>query len=115
MAKFMVIYNSSSPASEVMANATPEQMQASMAEWIKWRDEASKSVKVEFGLPLQAVSQVEPDGLHNSPSQVSGYSIIEGDKDMVLELLRSHPQLKRPGATIDVLEMLAMPGLSTDQ
>lgn len=29
----------------------------------------------------------------------------------LMELLKSHPQLKRQGATIDVLEMLSMPGL----
>jgi hypothetical protein len=112
MAKFMVLYSSALKASELMANASPEEMQASMAEWMKWREEASKSFKVDFGLPLQAVSRITSGGAGPSDSQVSGYSIVEGEsKDSIIELMKSHPHLKRDGASIDVLEMLSMPGL----
>ena len=112
MAKFMIIYNSSQTASDTMANATPEEMQASMAEWMQWREEASKTFKIDFGLPLQAVSRVTSEGAGLSDSRVSGYSLVEGEsKDTLVELLKSHPHLKRPGASIDVLEMLSMPGL----
>jgi hypothetical protein len=79
MAKFMVLYNASASARELMTNTTPEQMKASMDEWIKWRDEASKTAKVEFGMPLQAVSHVTPDGATDSDNPASGYSIIEGE------------------------------------
>jgi hypothetical protein len=112
MAKFMILYNSSASASDLMARATPEQMQASMAEWIAWRDVASKTFKVDFGLPLQAIGRVTANDVGNSGSQVSGYAIVEGDsKEELLVLLRTHPHLKRPGASIDVLEMLSMPGI----
>jgi hypothetical protein len=94
-----------------MANATPEEMQASMAEWMAWRDEAVKSTKFDWGMPLQGVSQVTTSEIKATSSNVSGYSTMEGDKDTITELLRSHPHLKRPGATIDVLEMLPMPGM----
>ena len=111
MAKFMILYNSPEKATETMANATPEEMQASMAEWIQWREKASQNLKVDFGLPLQAIGAVNGNGTSASDSQVGGYSIIEGDREMVMEVLKSHPQLKREGASIDVLEMLSMPGL----
>lgn len=112
MTKFMVLYNSTASASDLMANASPEEMKASMAEWIKWRDEASATAKVDFGLPLQAVSRVSTDGVAESQNQASGYSFLEGEsKEAVVELLKTHPHLKRPGAYIDVLELLAMPGL----
>ena len=112
MAKFMVLYNSTESANEVMAKASPEDVKASMSEWITWRDEANKTAKVDFGLPLQVVSQITVDGKTDSDSQVSGYSIVEGDsKDAILELLQTHPHLKQPGASIDVLEMLAIPGM----
>jgi hypothetical protein len=63
-------------------------------------------------MPLQAVSRVTADGVGDSDSQVSGYSIVEGgSKDAVTDLLKTHPHLKRPGASIDVLEMLPMPGI----
>jgi hypothetical protein len=108
----MVLYSSTSSASEIMANASPEEMKTSMDEWIKWREEASKTAKVDFGLPLQAVGRVTSKGVGDSDSQVSGYSIVEGgSKDVVTGLLKTHPHLKRPGASIDVLEMLPMPGI----
>jgi len=112
MAKFMILYNASQSARDTMATTTPEQMKASMNEWIKWRDEASKTAKVDWGLPLQAVSRLTPSGVTDSDSDVSGYAIIEGDsKNTVVELLKNHPHLKRADASIDVLEMLPMPGM----
>ncbi|HSX14628.1 MAG TPA: hypothetical protein VLE72_01820 [Candidatus Saccharimonadales bacterium] len=112
MPKFMVLYNSSAKANELMANASPEEMKASMNEWIQWRDDLPEDVKFDFGLPLQAVSRVTTSGLTTSDSPVNGYATIEGEsKEAVLDLLKNHPHLKRPDATIDVLEMLSMPGL----
>ena len=114
MAKFMILYNAAASASVTMANSSPEEIKASMDEWVKWRDDASKTFKVEFGLPLQAVSQVNANGVGNNDSHVSGYSTVEGEsKEALLELLKSHPHLKRQGAFIDVLEMLPMPGIES--
>ena len=111
MAKFLILFNSPMSASEQMANATPEQMKASMQEWMDWKTEADKTVKFEWGLPLQARTQITPTGMTNSTSPVSGYAIMEGEKDQITTLLQTHPHLKREGASIDVLEMLSMPGM----
>ena len=112
MAKYLVLYSSATSASELMANASSEQMKASMDEWMQWREKASQIAKIDFGLPLQAVGQISPEGITKSDSQVSGYSIMEGEtKEAIMELLQTHPHLKREGASIDVLEMLSMPGL----
>ena len=112
MTKYLVLYTAPTSASETMATATPEQMKASMDEWIAWRDAASKTATIDFGLPLQSVGRITQDGVTASTSQVSGYATIEGEsKDAIMALLRTHPHLRRPGATIEVLEMLPMPGL----
>ena|SRR6266478_471548 len=112
MARFMILYSSTMDASETIANATPEQMKASMADWMKWQEEAGKTFKMEWGLPLQAVGKVTSAGVTDSDSHVSGYATAEGEsKDALLELLKSHPHLQRPEASIDVLEMLPMPGI----
>jgi hypothetical protein len=112
MSKYMVLYNADVSARDVMANATPESMQASMGEWLQWREVASKTFKVDFGMPMQAVSRVSNAGVKESNIPVSGYAMLEGpSKDELVELLKSHPHLKRPGASIDVLEVLSMPGL----
>lgn len=112
MAKYMILYNSTMAAADIMANSSPEQMKASMDEWSKWKDEAVKTVKFDFGMPLQAVRRVMPGIVTDSDNQASGYSIMESDsKDAIIELLKTHPHLKRQGASIDVLEMLSMPGM----
>lgn len=112
MTKYLILYNTTESASDLMARTSPEDMKASMEEWIRWSEEANKKAKFDFGMPLQATSRVTPDGVTASDSQVSGYSFMEGDsKEAIIELLKTHPQLKRPGATIDVLEVLPMPGL----
>lgn len=111
MAKFMILYNAPDRASDVMAQSTPEEMKASMAEWIAWKERVEAKVKFDFGMPLQAVSRLTSGDVTESDSQVSGYSTMEGEKETVVELLKSHPQLKRPGASIDILEVLSMPGM----
>jgi hypothetical protein len=112
MAKYMVLYYSSVSASQLMANASMEKMKASIEEWQKWKDGASKVAKIEFGMPLEVVKHITPEGAIDSSSKIGGYSIMEGEsKDAIVELLRTHPHLKRAGASIDLLEMISMPGL----
>src|SRR5579859_7080103 len=111
MAKYLILYNSKLSAKDLMSNSTPEEMKAGMDEWMKWKDEAVKTVKFEWGLPLQAVGRVTTSGVINSNNQASGHSIMEGEKEAIMKLLQSHPHLKRPDSTIDVLEMIPMPGM----
>lgn len=112
MAKYLVIYNSVIHAQEQMANASPQDSQASMAEWMAWREAASKTAAVDFGLPLQAVGRVTPDGVTNSNNPASGYSMLEGEsKTAIMALLQTHPHLKTAGASIDVFEMLPLPSM----
>lgn len=111
MAKFMVFYISKTSASDRMANASPEQMKASMDEWIKWKDDTSKTVKVEFGMPLQPTNSISANGVGDAHTPVSGYSILEGDKEEVVNALKNHPHLKTPESAIELLEFLLMPGM----
>ena len=107
----MVLFKSTLSASELMANATPEQMQTSMEEWTTWKDNLDESIGFEWGLPLQTTAEVTTSEVLEGNSPVSGYAIMQGDKQAVTEVLKSHPHLKREGATIDVLEMISMPGM----
>lgn len=111
MAKYMVLYSSTNGAKELMANATPQEMQASMAEWVSWKDGLDTSIGFEWGLPLQAVSEITPTSVQASKCLISGYAIMDGDKGSITEVLKSHPHLKRDGASIDILEMISMPGM----
>lgn len=112
MAKYLILFNSSVSARENMSNSTPEQMKAGMDAWMKWKDKVEHTVKFEWGLPLQAVGQVTPTGVTESSNQATGYCTIEANtKEELMKLLQSHPHFNSKDATIDVLEMIPMPGM----
>lgn len=109
----MILLNAPEPAKDQMARSSMEQMQASMADWIAWKDEAEKKVTFTFGSPLQAVARISPTEAGESDNQISGYAMIEADsQELAVEVLRNHPHLLRDGATIDLAEVVTMPGMS---
>ena len=70
---------------------------------------------MEFGSPLAARKDIAADGtVTDCDLAVSGYLIVYNRTlDEALEALKSHPHLKMaPGAMIDVVEMMRMPGMS---
>jgi hypothetical protein len=99
MSKFLVLYRSPVSARAQMANATPEQAQAGMQAWQAWAQK-SESAIVDLGAPLDG------DG------DVTGFSILQADSRASLgEVLGDHPHRHTPGAEIDVLEFIALPGM----
>lgn len=110
MPRFLVLFKSTLSAEELMSSATPEQIQAAMEEWSTWKDNLDTTIGFEWGMPLQIVNEVDNGGVHTGSSPVAGYAIMQGDKEAIAEVLRSHPHLKRDGASIDLLQMMSMPG-----
>ena len=51
MKKFLVLYQSTVPASEQMKNATPEQAKAGMDAWMSWAGRAGSGI-VDMGSPV---------------------------------------------------------------
>jgi hypothetical protein len=111
MAKFLVLYNSPMSASEVMANSSPEEQQAGMDAWMQWAQKAGDAV-VDLGSPLEARTHLESGSTGDSSNQASGYSILQADSaDAATQLLAEHPHVHVPGNTIDLFELLSMPGM----
>lgn len=109
MAKYMVLYRSSATAAEQMANATPEEMKAGMDAWMAWFNKAGSAV-VDLGSPTAHSGHVGPGTA--GVDDVGGYSILQGDSLKEVEaVLDGHPHLSMPGASIEVLELLPMPGM----
>lgn len=110
MKKFLVLYRASTPAAEMIANTTPEQMQAGMAEWNRWSEKAAAAI-IDLGSPLGAPGTVGAPS--NGDMEITGFSILQADSlDAVKELLAAHPHLKTPGdSSITALEFLSMPGM----
>jgi len=110
MARFIVLYNSSVPAREQMANATPEQQKAGMDAWMAWAGKAGGAI-VDLGTPMQSAARVTAAGVERGNSEASGYSILEADSEEDVEaLLDGHPHLMMPGSSIEVFEALPVPG-----
>jgi len=111
MKKFMVLYQSPVNGRERMEQASPEQMKASMDEWIAWRAKVGED-KLEFGSPLNVGKLIANGHVSDGKMTVSGYSIVQADDlDAATELLKDHPVLKTPGTSIEILEFLDMPGI----
>lgn len=111
MSRFLILFNAAEPMAEFMTRSTPEERQAGLDAWMKWKEEAEKTVKFEFGAVVTAAGRIEGTEVIASPNQASNYAFAEAQsKDIVESALKNHPHLKRPNASIDVLEFLSMPG-----
>ena len=112
MKKFLVLYHSTSTNMEQMASSTPEQMKAGMDLWMRWAGKAGTAI-VELGAPLGAAATVDASGGHHDVrASMGGYSVLQAASlDAVAKVLEGHPHFHAPGATIEVHEVMGMPGM----
>jgi hypothetical protein len=113
MSKYLVLYRSTVSASEQMSGGTPEDAQAGMELWMKWAGRVG-SAMVDMGSPLSTVATVDASGSAGSGSSpfIGGFSVLEADSvDGLKKLLDDHPHFHAPGASIEVLEFLPIPGM----
>lgn len=105
MAKYLVLYRSTVSAADQMATADAESGAASAQAWMAWAARAGDAI-VDLGSPTQSIA-----GRDSEDSFIGGYSILQAESvESVLELFVGHPHLEW-GGTIEVLEMLALPGM----
>lgn len=101
MPKYLLLYHSKTASGERVA-ATPEEMQASMNDWMAWGAKAGDGL-VDFGSPTQPTSDGDP----GPAGPVGGYSLLQADNiDALNALLEGHPH--KAMGTIEVLEVLPM-------
>ena len=111
MKQFLVLYQADASAEDQMARATPEQAQAGMDAWMAWAGKAAGAI-VELGAPLGGDRHIESGSKRAGTTPIRGYSILQGaSSDDIVEVLEGHPHLMMPGASIEVLEVLPMPGM----
>ncbi len=93
---------------KMMADSTPEQQKASMAEWTKWMEQ-NKSAFADGGAPVGKNTQVTASGAMAVSNDVGGYSIMQGEsKEAIEAVLAQSPHISMPGTTTDVMEILPM-------
>jgi hypothetical protein len=111
MARFLVLYNATVSATEQMSDATPEEATAGMDAWMTWASDAGDRV-VDLGMPVETRSRITSEGAAPTSGQASGYSILESDSLAEVQALPAkHPHLGMAGSSIDVLELLQLPGM----
>ncbi|MES1205096.1 MAG: hypothetical protein ABUS79_04090 [Pseudomonadota bacterium] len=108
MKRFLVLYRSPVSAKEQMSKATPEQAKAGMDAWAGWA-QRSGSALVEMGAPLGDSAVLKGAA---GQGHIGGYSIVQAETlDGAKRLFEGHPHFQAPSASIELLELLAMPGM----
>lgn len=110
MKRFLVLYKASAAAFAQTMKATPDQQKAGMDAWMAWGKKAAGSI-VDMGAPLGKALVVTPKGATPASNDLGGYSILQADsKEAVAELLNGHPHFMMADSSIEVVELLPMPG-----
>jgi hypothetical protein len=112
MKKYIVLYQAPGPAMEQMSKMTPEQSKAGMDAWMGWAQKTGSAL-VDLGSPLGVKKSVGKGGaVSNSTSTVCGFSVLQAASlDAATKFLEGHPHLQVPGASIEVIEYLPLPGM----
>jgi hypothetical protein len=113
MKKFMVLYMASGADFEqMMKSTTPEQRNKGMEAWMKWMN-ANKASIVDGGAPLGKTKRVDQTGASNTKNGIGGYSVVQAEShDAAAKLFgKDHPHLHMPGAWIEIVEIMPMPGM----
>lgn len=112
MKKFIALYMV--PIAELdhmMKNESPEEMKTWMAEWTTWMKTHEQSF-VDPGTPLGKNKRVTKDGVADVRNDLTGYAILQAEShEAAADLLKDNPHLQMPGAYIEVLGLVDMPGV----
>jgi outer membrane biogenesis lipoprotein LolB len=110
MKKFLVLYKAPLASFDQMMKATPEQQKAGMEAWMTWSKKAASSI-VDMGAPLGKSLVVTPAGSSATRNELGGYSVLQAEsKEALAETLTGHPHFMTPGGSIEIVEMMPMPG-----
>jgi hypothetical protein len=111
MKKFLVLYKAPISSYEQMKKATPEQQKAGMEAWMAWSQKAGPSL-LDMGGPLGKTQRVTKGGTAPAVNDLGGFSIMKGEsKEAVAESLKGHPHFMMPEGTIEVVEIMPIPGM----
>ena len=111
MKKFVALYLAPMSAVEQMRKATPEQMKTGMDAWKKWMDEHKKAL-TELGAPLGKTKRITTSGVSDTRNEVTGYSVVQAEThEAAAKIFEGHPHFRMPGASIEVMEAMPIPGM----
>ena len=97
---------------KMMKNSTPDQQKKGMDAWMKWMD-ANKPSIIDGGAPLGKTKRVDSNGASSMKNEIGGYSVVEAEThDAATKIFgKDHPHLQMPGAWIEIVEIMPLPGM----
>lgn len=111
MKKFLALYKAPASSFAMMMKATPEQQKAGMDAWMAWSQKAAASI-VDMGTPLGKSMRVTATGSTPTTNDLGGYSILQAEsKEALAESLKGHPHFMTPEGVIEIVELMAIPGM----
>lgn len=113
MKKFLVLYMADPAEFEkMMKSSTPEMQKKGMEAWMKWMG-AHQASLVDGGAPLGKTKRVDAKGAKDAKNEIGGYSIVQADSNEAAAKMfgKDHPHLQMPGAWVEVVEIMPMPGM----
>ena len=116
MNKYLVLYRSEGAlagmsVSEMIANTPPEQMAAGMALWRAWHEKSGAAI-LDPGSPLDKSTVVTNSSTGPEATSITGYTVLQaGSVDEAVALMKNHPHFHMPGASVQILECVPMPGM----
>lgn len=110
MEKFVLIYYAPAEAMQSMATATPEEKEAGMGEWMKWKDKVGDAI-LDFGAPFMPGEACGKDGNFTpAMNDITGYSLIQAESmNKAKEMVKDHPHLHWwDGCRIEIKPCISM-------
>ena len=116
MDKFVLLYLSPVTAEQQMSSQmSPEAGRKAMDAWMAWYKKAGSAV-LDQGTPLGNGKSLSNMGEAMRQTKVAGYSIVQAkDIDAVEKMLKGHPHLIMPGASIEIMESMPMENMPMEK
>jgi hypothetical protein len=111
MKTFLVLYRMDmQEMQKMMTNMSAEDRKKNMGEWEAWMKKNMSSF-ADHGGPVGKTKQVAASGTTDTKNDIGGYSILQAEShEAAAALLADNPHFTMPGATVEVMEIMAMPG-----
>jgi hypothetical protein len=111
MKKFLVLYRmDTAEMQKMMASTNAEDRKKSMGEWEVWMKKNAASF-ADSGGPVGKTKQVAASGATDTKNDIGGYSIVQAEsQEAAAALFADNPHLTMPRATVEVMEIIPMPG-----
>lgn len=111
MKKFLALYRMDmGEMQKMMASTSAEERKKSMGAWEAWMKKNMASF-ADHGGPAGKTKRVAASGVTDIKNDIGGYSIVQAESyEAAAALFRDNPHLTMPGATVEVMEIMPMPG-----